>query len=250
MAALCSKYEVHPTQAGLWKQRLLKGAHELFGEKSSVRTIEEQQKLIEELYGQIGKLTHEVTWLKKGCDEHSLSVRRGWIDAKDPHLSIARQCELAGVSHSGWYYEPMTHNTKDELEVMQQIDEIFTACPMYGSPRITAELKRRGLVVNHKRVERLMRDMGIEALYPKLKTSIGNVQDKRFPYLLKGLTVSYPNHVWGTDFTFIRIGGRWHYLIAYLDWFSRYVVVWDLCEAATGRGGRCDTKQSASGCNA
>jgi putative transposase len=160
-------------------------------------------------------------------------VRRSWIDAQNPHLSIARQCELAGVSRSGWYYEPVVILSEDELNITRQIDEIFTECPMYGSPRITEELKRRGVVVNHKRVERLMRSMGIEALYPKPKTSIGNMQDKRFPYLLKGILVLRPNQVWGTDFTFIRIGGRWHYLIAFLDWFSRYVVAWDLCEAAT-----------------
>jgi len=122
-------------------------------------------------------------------------VRRGWIDTRHPHLSIARQCELASVSRSGWYYEPVVIAPEDDIDIMQAIDEIFTACPMYGSPRITAELKRHGVTVNHKRVERLMRAMGIEALYPKPKTSIGNIQDKRFPYLLKGFAVIRPNQL-------------------------------------------------------
>lgn len=160
-------------------------------------------------------------------------MRQGWIDGRDRLLSIERQCALAGISRSGWYYEPDQRVMAQDLPVTRLIDEIFTAFPMYGSPRITAELRRRGYLVNHKRVERLMRAMGIEALYPKPKTSIGAPEDRRYPYLLKGLAVTRPNQAWGTDFTYLRVGHRWYYLIAFLDWFSRYVVAWDLCESPT-----------------
>lgn len=160
-------------------------------------------------------------------------MRQDWIDPDDVSLTIGKQCELAGISRSGWYYEPDDETASRDLPLMQLIDEIFTACPMYGSPRITAELKRKGYAVNHKRIERLMREMGIEALYPKPKTSLGSVADKRYPYLLKDLPIVRSNQVWGTDFTYVRIARRWYYLIAFLDWFSRYVIAWDLCESPT-----------------
>lgn len=116
---------------------------------------------------------------------------------------------------------------------MDAIDRIFTEWPTYGSPRITAELVRRHLPVNHKRVERLMRVMGLQALYPRPKTSTPHIAHPVHPYLLKGLAIIRPNQVWGTDITFIRIGGSWFYLIAFLDWYSRYVVAWSLGDAAT-----------------
>lgn len=123
--------------------------------------------------------------------------------------------------------------SEESTSILVEIDKIFTECPMYGSPRVTAELRRRGYFVNHKRVERVMRDMGLQALYPKPKTSIAQPEDVRYPYLLKGLVIERVNQVWGTDFTYIRIGSRWYYLIAYLDWYSRYVIDWELCEAPT-----------------
>jgi len=116
---------------------------------------------------------------------------------------------------------------------MNEIDRIFTEWPTYGSPRITAELHRRGRQVNHKCVERLMRVMGLQALYPRPKTSMPNLAHPIHPYLLKGLFIVRPNQVWGTDITFVRIGGSWFYLIAFLDWFSRYVVAWSLGDSAT-----------------
>lgn len=165
-------------------------------------------------------------------------MRRGWVDPSDGTLPVSAQCALAGVSRSGWYYEPDGPSARD-LDDMGAIDRIFTACPMYGSPRIAAQMARDGRPLNHKRVERLMREMGIQALYPKPRTSVAEPLDRRFPYLLKGLAVERPNQVWGTDFTFVRVGGRWMYLIAYLDWFSRYVVDWELCESATAGAAAC-----------
>lgn len=156
-----------------------------------------------------------------------------WIDPNDPILSIARQCELADVNRSTWYADPFPKPTTGEISLMDEIDRIFTEWPTYGSPRITAELHRRGMPANHKRVERLMREMGLQALYPRPKTSTSHPSHLVHPYLLKGLSIVRVNQVWGTDITFIRIGGSWFYLIAFLDWFSRYVVAWSI-------GGRAD----------
>ena len=113
---------------------------------------------------------------------------------------------------------------------MHQIDQIYTACPFYGVRRITQQLKRNGLRVNHKRVHRLMRLMGIQAIYPKPNLSQPNKQHQVYPYLLKGLTIKEPNQVWGVDITYIRLNKSWLYLVAILDWFSRYVLSWRLSD--------------------
>lgn len=111
---------------------------------------------------------------------------------------------------------------------MHRIDQIYTRHPYYGSPRITAQLQRDGIVANHKRVERLMRRMGLQAMYPKPHTSQSHPAHPVYPYLLRGLTINHPNHVWGTDITYVRAQGQWFYLVAILDWLSRYVISWRL----------------------
>jgi len=113
---------------------------------------------------------------------------------------------------------------------MDQMDKIYTDFPYYGSPRITHELQRNGIVVNHKRVERLMRVMGIEAVYPKPNLSKNDKPHPVYPYLLKNLEITFPNQVWGTDITYIRVKNDWLYLVAILDWYSRYIVSWELSD--------------------
>jgi len=114
---------------------------------------------------------------------------------------------------------------------MRRIDEIYTEFPYYGSPKITAELHRQGLIVNHKAIERLMRVMGIQGIIPRRNTSKAHPQHRKYPYLLNGLEINRPNQVWGTDLTYVRANGLWFYLVAILDWFSRYVVAWELSQS-------------------
>ena len=116
---------------------------------------------------------------------------------------------------------------------MHRIDEIYTDLPYYGAIKITEQLKRDGYPVNHKRIERLMKEMGIEAIRPKKRTSIPDEQHRKFPYLLSGIKAQHPNHIWGTDITYIRAAGTWFYLVALLDWYSRYVISWMLSETMT-----------------
>jgi putative transposase len=112
---------------------------------------------------------------------------------------------------------------------MRRIDEIYTEFPYYGEPRITAQLNRESEYrINHKRVERLMRKLGLCAVYPKRKTSQPHPAHVKYPYLLNGLDICRPNQVWGTDITFVRGDNVWFYLVAVLDWFSRYVLSWKL----------------------
>lgn len=111
---------------------------------------------------------------------------------------------------------------------MNQIDKIYTAFPYYGAPKITAQLDREGLKFNHKRIERLMKVMDISAIYPKPNTSKSNPKHPVYPYLLKNLRIVNPNQVWSTDITYVRADNSWFYLTALIDWFSRYVLSWEL----------------------
>ena len=149
------------------------------------------------------------------------------IEPDHPRISISRQCELLGVNRSGFYYSPEPESSLN-IELMHLLDEQFTATPFYGIRRMTACLRRQGYHVNRKRVSRLMHLMGIQAIYPRPRTSLNRHQHKVYPYLLDGVEISHPNHVWSTDITYIRLRGGFVYLAAILDWFSRYVISWRL----------------------
>jgi len=138
-------------------------------------------------------------------------------------IPIARQCRLLGLSRSGYYYEPKGESPEN-LAFMNRVDEIYTKHPYYGIRKITAQLRREGNPVNRKRIARLMRLMGIQAIYPKKNTSKSHPEHVKYPYLLRGLEISRPNQVWGTDITYVRANGVWFYLVAIMDWHSRYVL--------------------------
>ncbi len=145
----------------------------------------------------------------------------------DSELSVVRQCELLGLNRSGLYYRPVGENCLN-LELMDQIDQQYTKTPFYGSRRMAQTLKRKGYDVNRKRVQRLMRLMGIEAIYPRANVSRAEQEHKIYPYLLGDLAIVRPNQVWATDITYIRMRHGFMYLVAILDWFSRYVLSWQL----------------------
>lgn len=145
----------------------------------------------------------------------------------DSQLSLNMQLELAGLSKASYYYRPV-QETKKNLEMMSQIDRIYTGCPFYGSRRITAELKERGYEVNRKRIIRLMKKMGLQAIFPKRNLSKMEENHVKYPYLLKNLTIDRPDQVWATDITYIRVGVGYLYLTAIMDWYTRYVLSWRL----------------------
>ena len=157
----------------------------------------------------------------------SISDRRRLIDRDHPEISINRQCKLLQVSKGALYYEPKPINPYTLL-LMDLIDEQHTKTPFYGSRRLTAFLEQKGHMVNRKRVQRLMKKMRIEAIYPKPKLTRRNKEHKVYPYLLKNVKIEKPDHVWSTDITYIRIGRGFAYLTAVMDWFSRYVLSWQL----------------------
>jgi putative transposase len=155
-----------------------------------------------------------------------MSVREkvALLERGHPSMSLSRQAELLGMARSSIYYCPQVN--EEERLLMQLIDEIYTEAPFYGSRKIKAALARQGYEVGRERVQKLMRRMGIEAIYPKPRGSRRNPEHRIYPYLLRGVKIIRPNHVWATDITYIRLVRGWMYLVAIVDWFSRYVVSW------------------------
>ncbi len=142
-------------------------------------------------------------------------------------IPIYRQCELLSLPRSSYYYESERNDSYNQ-RLMNLIDEQFTSTPFYGVDKMTAWLRRNGHEVNPKRVRRLMRLMGLEAIYPKPKLSLGNQTHKKYPYLLRGLIIDCPDQVWCADITYIRMLYGFVYLIAIMDWHSRFVLAWEI----------------------
>lgn len=159
---------------------------------------------------------------------------RSLIEPEHPLLSLRRQCKLIGLNRSSWYYAPGAESAEN-LQLMRLIDEQYTRTPFYGWPRITAHLREQGHRVNHKRVQRLMRLMGLQAIYPKPRTTVRCSDHRIYPYLLRGVAVTRPNQVWSADITYLPMLHGFMYLVAILDWFSRYVVAWQLSNTLDGQ---------------
>lgn len=149
------------------------------------------------------------------------------IEICSTELSVERQCSLVGIHRSGVYYKPRGPNPED-LALMIEIDKLYMDTPFYGSRKITVVLQEQGWNINRKRVVRLMRSMGIEAIYPKPNLSVSNQEHKKYPYLLKGERICRPTQVWAADITYIPVRGGFGYLFAIIDWYSRYVIEWQL----------------------
>lgn len=149
------------------------------------------------------------------------------IDPGHSQIPVMRQCELLGLPRSSYYYRPEREGHYN-LWLMQLIDEQFTRAPFYGVVRMTQWLRQQGEAVNPKRIRRLMRQMGLEAIYPKPRLSQPHPSHKKYPYLLRNLVVDRPNQVWATDITYIRMMQGFVYLMAILDWYSRYVLAWEV----------------------
>lgn len=157
----------------------------------------------------------------------SVENKRCLVEPQHARLSLSRQCELLGLARSSFYYEPATAREVNLL-LMRLLDEQYTRTPFYGSPRLTAWLRSQGHPINHKRVERLLRLMGLEAIYPKPRLSQSCREHRGYPYLLRGVEINRVNQVWSTDITYVRLRQGFLYLVAIMDWFSRYVLAWRL----------------------
>ena len=157
-----------------------------------------------------------------------MEVKRRWIDPNHSCFSVVRQCELVDLPRSSYYYTPMAAESAENLKLMRQIDELYLQRPFFGYRRITGWLEDLGWMVNEKRVLRLMRLMGLQAVLPGPHTSRRHPQHPVYPYLLRGLKIQAPNEVWCSDITYIPMKRGFLYLVAVMDWFSRYVLAWEL----------------------
>ena len=153
--------------------------------------------------------------------------RREMVDREHPSLSLVRQCALLGVSRSSVYYRPRAASQED-LSLMGEIDRQYLETPFFGSRRMKAWLERRGMPVSRKRVQRLMRAMGLRAIYRRPSTSRRSPEHPVYPYLLRNVRITRPNQVWAADITYLPMARGFLYLVAVMDWHSRYVVAWRL----------------------
>lgn len=155
--------------------------------------------------------------------------KRKAIEPGNKKISISRQCELLGLNRSSLYYKSSGETEYNE-NLMKLIDRQYVETPFYGIDKMTAWLHRQGHIVNHKRVRRLMRQMGLEAIYPHKKRylSIPDKQHRIYPYLLKGVQAEHSDQVWSADITYVRMHRGWVYLTAIMDWYSRYVLSWEV----------------------
>lgn len=155
-------------------------------------------------------------------------MKRGLIDADHPELSVRRQCELLDLERSTFYYQPCTESAEN-LKWMRAIDRLYLQRPFFGSRRIADEL-----AVNRKRVQRLMRLMGVEAIHPKPRTTRRAKEHRIYPYLLRDVAITRPDQVWSTDITYLPLCDGYLYLTAVMDWYSRYVLAWRLSNQLEG----------------
>jgi putative transposase len=170
----------------------------------------------------------------------SVEVKRGLVETDSEAIPVARQCQLLSLSRSSLYYQPRPQSLQrhkereEELQMMRLLDEQYTHTPFYGSRRMTVWLRQQGYSVNRKRVGRLLREMGLHAVYPGPKLSVAHPGHRIYPYLLRDLAIEQVDQVWSTDITYIRLQKGFVYLAAIIDWYSRYVIDWELSTTLDG----------------
>lgn len=165
-------------------------------------------------------------------DEHDVEEKRAMIEPGNKEISIRKQCALAGLNRRS-YYNTRQPETDENLMFMKLIDREYTDRPFYGSRRMVQMLKKHKYDVNRKRVQRLMRKMGLEAIYPKRRLSFRGPDSEVFPYLLRNVTIDRPDQVWAADITYIPMKNGFMYLVAIIDWYSRKVISWELSNSLT-----------------
>lgn len=225
---LASLYGIHPKQVRSWKALALADLGQLFERRdiqAQERAVVEKEQ--DELYARIGRLTTQIEWVKKNLALCPRAERVQMVERSHPRLSVQDQAGLVGLSRASLYYHAVGPSPTD-VAIKHRIDEIYTEHPFYGSRRLSVVLQGEGWSINRKAVQRHMREMQIAGIAPGPQTSRPHPTHPVYPYLLRHVTANRPNHVWGIDITYIRLARGWMYLVAVLDWHTRYVVSWDL----------------------
>ena len=228
---IASKYDVLPKSLITWKKQFLENASIVFEEsvpsKKYKDEIKEKEQKIEELEKTLGRTVMERDWLSKKVGSSGL-IKLSLVDPELP-ISVTRQCALLEIKNRTSLYYKKAVKLIDQ-SILNRMDEIYTESPYYGYRRIHQVLIQEGRTVNPKQVLKLMRILGIQALYPKKKrnTSIADANHAKYPYLLKGLNATKPNQVWASDITYIRLNNGFAYLCAIIDLYTRSILSWKL----------------------
>ncbi|WP_455072792.1 IS3 family transposase [Paenibacillus caseinilyticus] len=230
---IAAKYELSPVMISRWKAEFLERASTVFEKKTQEaeklkKEYESKQEHLEKL---VGQLTVEVDWLKKKnlVSNESLEARKAMVERDCSEITIKRQADLLSVNRTSVYRSGKEQRESEEnVQLMHRIDELYMKHPYFGYRRMTNVLRDQGFEINRKRIRRLMQLMGLEAIYPKPNLSKRLHAKYTRPYLLRGLTIDRPNHVWGIDITYIRMGKGFMYLFTIIDWYSRKVIDYEL----------------------
>ncbi len=231
LSQLACEHKVHPNLLRNWRDQALHDLASLFDKKNLTADLQAaHERQVEELFAQIGRLTTQVNWLKKNlASTLTRDERRLLVERQDNEVSLSEQAQLLSLSRASLYYQKVAP-TAEEVRLKHRLDELYTDYPFYGSRRMAAQRQRQGEPANRKRVQRYMREMGLEGIAPGANLSKRNQAHKVYPYLLKGLAIKHSNQVWGIAITYIRLLAGWLYLVAILAWHSRYVVSWELSD--------------------
>lgn len=220
------KYGVHPNQISQWKAQAIAGMADIFerpNKKSEETKKQEEEK--DNLLKTIGEQKVEIDFLKKKV-QADIRLRSNLVEPAYKVLSISRQCELLGISRSQYYYEPSSEQDEKDFNLLVKIKEVQIEHPYYGYRRIWREINKNGGDTTETTVRRVMRRFGITAVFPGKNLSKACKYHKKYPYLLRNKVIRYPNQVWSTDITYIKLPAGNVYLMAIIDWFSRKVLSW------------------------
>ncbi len=234
VSQIAAKYGVSPVVLSKWKKEFLQRASDVFkkGPTEAEKELEQSKEHVEDLKRKVGQLTYEVDWLKKNLVKSSDPTgRRNHVDFADEKLTISRQAELLEVNRTSVYrHPPKERDISDEdLFVMGKIDGLHTDHPTWGYRTLTKVIRRdHGILVNRKKIRRMMQVMGIYTIFPKPNLSKRYHAQHVRPYLLRKLNIERPNQVWGIDITYIRMQRGFVYLFIIIDWYSRKIVDYDL----------------------
>lgn len=221
---LAQKYSIHQAQISTWKSKAIEGLAQVF-EDGRIKKRKPDVDL-ESLYAEIGKLKMQLEYLKKKLDLTTCE-KRLLIESNHPGLSILAQCETLGLAKSSYYYTLVPESIIN-LSLMKRIEEIHYQYPAYGYRKVHADLRREGYQINEKRIERLWKLLGYCSLLPKPNLSQPTKSHPIYPYLLNDMWIVRPNQVFSSDITFIPTINGFVYLVMVIDWFSRYILSWEI----------------------